>query len=1471
ILGAGESTTFEVVYLPRAERHVQSTVYIHSSIGVHAFVVVGVGRASPYRIRPFVAAKVPCNGTFLQPITVHNPHVEPLRITEVFSSGGDVHLEMPGGEARTGGDADLWEIPPFATKTVMNAKLIGAQEQNSTSFIAIRTNREPIPGITPENHTQEGTLLVPVDLEITRQQGLFATVDRLDFGLIKAGEASTTLTLEVVSTLDRSLELDSVFVEDRDHPHHEIQIEFAASPPITVASGAWSQPGAAVAVAKLRFNSSYAMSYFSDREEATVAEGGAESAKVLRFRGRIVVSSSLNRFRHNATVAYEATVYYGELLHNPDDIAFHEQLTPPTTRGVSLTNHFPFGLAIYKVLMAPEGRQAFSVGLTAPVVHLAPGETLQPLLLQYLEKRNETFETSCRIFTNVTQFNIPIIVFKGKARVTLYSLDQTQFDFGLVNKGDQRSILFAVTNDNPVPLTIKKLTNALPSITTLELLGLESGNETILSQAESRDDVSHLWSQGSDFSIPPRSFAVFNYTLTVPRDGAVFRATLEIVTNFQRFEFPVRYQVEDGHIAVAPDTIRFSDSFPGQIQRQQLAVYSSFPREMQVLRLSTLGDDRRIFFDSFDTDKHLVLRPHERTSLGNVMFMPEADCLDDCYVGMSLNEADGMWFAYGLELPRNLPEIDSYLYRKLRNKYLEMVDSNRHLVNSTVVVDTSEVKHVHVPVQGELTWPRLLTRSVIHFPLTAVGNYTILNLTLQNPSTKPVIVQLLPLVIYPDGESLVELLRDDLPEPLVDPVEMNETLMFSLRDTELFSIKPESPVPMLREHLEEAIEKTVPRFTLSMMLQPRMKVRIRLGFLPADYQLRSSLLLIRNNLTAIEPVVLYGKGARIEMRIDNRTARSHDPLLFEIQPHHLDDCGNPKRQMHKLSTTLTVKRLFMVTNTGEVPFAVTNMSINNAACENRGFKIINCFPFRLQPNESYALEIAHTPDFLQTWNEANLQIYMYMNGTSWMFPMASSLPASMLAKCHRALPRPPFESLMYYSCVSALVFCLICIVACAYLEGDRTIDTMIRQQYAAPRKVFDLNATHTEEDAENNNKADELDQEVNRRTGRVAYDNDSNVVVRSFWEAINFVLWLFSHVWVFWNRRSDKKLIESIKNEKKKRKKRGPVVKPKEATPPPATPPQPEPSKRAAKKAKAAKKVSDAAAQQNNASPQNGVHKQNGMDAEIRKVESIMDSSLAAPKKTRSKAPLSARVSNDSSLPEIDEGEEFIKVKKTDWLKAINALNNKKEEPPVDPPAEEVKEPVQPPRSVSRSSESSKKARKPRSNTESSSVSSTSEPASSKRAKKKKPERPPTKAPEPVACSEEEELPPSEASEAPDWGEYQHLSDEDLDQNFDEMVAQSQLFEKLESEESTPTHQKKPRPMSLAPLQMPVRFDPLTTESIREAQKQLENLNLLGMPNQLDNAALYQPESLWDDFGLNGTLDPYLDKVKKMKNKKKEK
>lgn len=87
--------------------------------------------------------------------------------------------------------------------------------------------------------------------------------------------------------------------------------------------------------------------------------------------------------------------------------------------------------------------------------------------------------------------------------------------------------------------------------------------------------------------------------------------------------------------------------------------------------------------------------------------------------------SDGKYWVSGLELPPHLPEIDSFLYGKRREEYLKLVQRGDHLVNSTIVVDTTEVRNFGIPAQGQLVWPSLVKQSKIQFPLTALGNYTV--------------------------------------------------------------------------------------------------------------------------------------------------------------------------------------------------------------------------------------------------------------------------------------------------------------------------------------------------------------------------------------------------------------------------------------------------------------------------------------------------------------------------------------------------------------------------------------------------------------------------------------------------------------------------------------------------------------------------------------------------------------------------
>jgi hypothetical protein len=54
-----------------------------------------------------------------------------------------------------------------------------------------------------------------------------------------------------------------------------------------------------------------------------------------------------------------------------------------------------------------------------------------------------------------------------------------------MDAGDRRSIQFAITNENPVLITIKQLRNSLEAFSTLRLVGVEPGNQTVLANPPS--------------------------------------------------------------------------------------------------------------------------------------------------------------------------------------------------------------------------------------------------------------------------------------------------------------------------------------------------------------------------------------------------------------------------------------------------------------------------------------------------------------------------------------------------------------------------------------------------------------------------------------------------------------------------------------------------------------------------------------------------------------------------------------------------------------------------------------------------------------------------------------------------------------------------------------------------------------------------------------------------------------------------
>lgn len=70
------------------------------------------------------------------------------------------------------------------------------------------------------------------------------------------------------------------------------------------------------------------------------------------------------------------------------------------------------------------------------------------------------------------------------------------------------------------------------------------------------------------------------------------------------------------------------------------------------------------------------------------------------------------------------------------------------------------------------------------------------------------------------------------------------------------------------------------------------QVKVRVSFTPPDEKLYSTVLLVRNNLTVIDKVLVKGRGGRGFLKFANRKPGSALPLAFNIGAKHLKDCDS---------------------------------------------------------------------------------------------------------------------------------------------------------------------------------------------------------------------------------------------------------------------------------------------------------------------------------------------------------------------------------------------------------------------------------------------------------------------------------------------------------------------------------------------------------------------------------------------------
>ncbi|CDQ87979.1 unnamed protein product [Oncorhynchus mykiss] len=375
IIPPGGNTSFDVVFLARVVGNVENTLFINTSHhGVFTYQVFGVGIPNPYRLRPFIGARVPVNSSFSPLINIHNPHSEPLQVVEMYSSGGDLHLELPTGQQ--GGTHHLWEIPPFETKGVMRASFSSRDADNHTAFIRIKTNAS----------NQDEFIILPVEVEVTSAPGIYSSIEMLDFGTLRSQDRPKQLNLHLLNSGAKDVQIMSV----RATPSNDaITIDFKA---VTLKAG------------EHRYT-----------KVASISFDASKVQKASQSSGKITVKAKEKSYS-KLEIPYLAEVLDGYLGFDHTVTLFHirDSVLEPVVKPIHLTNTFHFAIRIHDVSLPDEAKTMFLVQNFSETVLIPPQESRYIFSLHFQPVRpSNHIDSNILLVTNASKFHLPVRAYTG--------------------------------------------------------------------------------------------------------------------------------------------------------------------------------------------------------------------------------------------------------------------------------------------------------------------------------------------------------------------------------------------------------------------------------------------------------------------------------------------------------------------------------------------------------------------------------------------------------------------------------------------------------------------------------------------------------------------------------------------------------------------------------------------------------------------------------------------------------------------------------------------------------------------------------------------------------------------------------------------------------------------------------------------------------------------------------------------------
>ncbi|NXP14183.1 TM131 protein, partial [Thinocorus orbignyianus] len=1000
----GGNTSFDVVFLARVVGNVENTLFINTSNhGVFTYQVFGIGVPNPYRLRPFIGARVPVNSSFSPIINIHNPHSEPLQVVEMYSSGGDLHLELPTGQQ--GGTRKLWEIPPYETKGVMRASFSSREADNHTAFIRIKTNAS--------DSTE--FIILPVEVEVTTAPGIYSSTEMLDFGTLRTQDLPKILNLHLLNSGTKDVPITSV----RPTPQNEaITVHFK---PVTLKAS----------------ESKYT-------KVASISFDASKAKKASQSSGKITVKAKEKSYS-KLEIPYQAEVLDGYLGFDHAATLFHirDSAADSVERLIYLTNTFSFAVLIHDVVLPEEAKPMFKVQNFSKPVLIPPNESRYIFTLHFMPSTSSVhIDNNILLITNASKFHLPVRAYTGFLDYfVLPPRTEEQFiDFGILSATEATSILFAVINSNPIELAIKSW-HIIGDGLAIELLTTEKGNRTTiianhheLQNASASDQSSVILASGY--------YAVFRVKLIAKELEGIHDGAVQITTDYEILTIPVKAVIAVGSLTCFPKHVFLPPSFPGKVVHQSLNVMNSFSQKVKIQHIRSLSDDVRFYYKRLRSNKE-DLEPGKKSKIANIYFDPGLQCGDHCYVGLPFLSKSESKVQHSVAMQEDAWDSDWDLHENLFKEWMEIKENSSHRLNAVFEVDTDLQKDVRLKITAEMSWPSILSSPrQLSFPLTNTNSSSEEEIFLENPADVPVYVQFLPVALYSNPSTFVD--------KMLDRFNLSKPTNFNLRTLE-FQVFRNCVQPL---QSTVGLTKGLARHSvLSLILKPGERKSVKVKFTPVFNKTVSSLIVIRNNLTVIDAIMVQGQGTTESLKVAGKPPGAGSSLRFKITEALLKDCSE---KMKYKEPNFTLRRTFKVENTGQLQINVKAMEISGYTCEGYGFKVVNCHEFALSANASKDIVILFTPDFTASRVIRELK-FITAGGSEFIFILNASLPYHMLATCAEALPRPNWELALYIIISGIMSVLFLLVIGTAYLEAQGIWEPFRRRlSFEASNPPFDM-------------------------------------------------------------------------------------------------------------------------------------------------------------------------------------------------------------------------------------------------------------------------------------------------------------------------------------------------------------------------------------------------------------------------------